>query len=602
MARYLDSRRRHSDISSLEDELRSCCTQTQWLQYNDEIESDLSKHRSLLTERRNKKICNLTKKRQRSNRFRRHTNNSDVSPHLVVNLSSSPLSQAETSLLSKGLKFCPTPPEVEQIALSQDLSTFYRRIRLKEFCLDAPPSDPEPFYKKSTWIPPKNRVPSLETYIQAVSSQVRSTDTLDTRAHDNLPREERQALSSLKNRSDIIIKPADKGSAVVVMDRNTESDNGNGKYDKIARDITEQVIKVESSVPNTTYSIWDFGGQEIYYVTHPLFLSWRALYILVIPLHLKLSDEAPRTEDLTELIGSTVRTHRTILELIHFWLMSVYTHAVPSNPNSGGNPKVLLIGTFAVERDTRFNKDEVKLNENYLKELILSQPYREQVLLKIFEFDNHHAQMKEIKEVQDRIDASIKEAPYMTDTFPVKWNTFLCEIEGNGKDTWTVKEALLTMQKSWGIKDKDELQKMLKWCHDTGHIIYHQGCDLIVLKPQFLNSIVSNIITVVDSEKMRGKLSEHYKELCKKGILHIDIIKDVWNEHKGEDAQLEDIINMMIKFDLICEIPDTKDGEVGFLLGEIRSEVDGPVERIDVVNGCMEAIFLLVQMEKMSSM
>nr|XP_054757432.1 uncharacterized protein LOC129263551 [Lytechinus pictus] len=161
-----------SDISSLEDELRSCCTQTQWLQYNDEIESDLSKHRSLLTERRNKKIGNLTKKRQRSNRFRRHTNNNDVSPHLVVNLSSSPLYQAETSLLSKGLKFCPTPPEVEQIALSQDLSTFYRRIRLKEFFLDATPSDPEPFYKKSTWISPKNRVPSLETYIQAVSSQL----------------------------------------------------------------------------------------------------------------------------------------------------------------------------------------------------------------------------------------------------------------------------------------------------------------------------------------------------------------------------------------------------------------------------------------------
>nr|XP_054762104.1 uncharacterized protein LOC129268590 [Lytechinus pictus] len=46
------------------------------------------------------------------------------------------------------------------------------------------------------------------------------TDTLDSRAHDNyLPREEHQALASLKNRSDIIIKPADKGSAVVVMDR-----------------------------------------------------------------------------------------------------------------------------------------------------------------------------------------------------------------------------------------------------------------------------------------------------------------------------------------------------------------------------------------------
>ncbi|XP_041467673.1 uncharacterized protein LOC121418037 [Lytechinus variegatus] len=208
-----------ADISSLEDELRSCCTHTQWLQYNDEIESALSKHSALLTECRNKKIGNLTKKRQWSNRFRRHTNN-DTSPHLVVNLilPSFPSRNLSFSLKPKGLKFCPTPPEVEQIALSQDLSTFYRRIRLKEV-LDEPLSDPDPFYWKSTWTPPKNRVPSLEIYIQAVSSLVCSTDTLDIRAHDNLPQEERQALSSLKNRSDIIIKPADKGSAVVVMGR-----------------------------------------------------------------------------------------------------------------------------------------------------------------------------------------------------------------------------------------------------------------------------------------------------------------------------------------------------------------------------------------------
>ena len=31
---------------------------------------------------------------------------------------------------------------------------------------------------------------------------------------------------------------------------------------------------------------------------------------------------------------------------------------------------------------------------------------------------------------------------------------------------------------------------------------------------------------------------------------------------------------------------------MSFLLGEIRSEFDGPVERIDVVNECKEAIFL----------
>ena len=37
--------------------------------------------------------------------------------------------------------------------------------------------------------------------------------------HDNLKPSERSALHSLQKREDIIIKPADKGSAVVVMDR-----------------------------------------------------------------------------------------------------------------------------------------------------------------------------------------------------------------------------------------------------------------------------------------------------------------------------------------------------------------------------------------------
>ena len=37
--------------------------------------------------------------------------------------------------------------------------------------------------------------------------------------HDNLTKADHGALQSLKKRDDIIIKPADKGSAMVVMDR-----------------------------------------------------------------------------------------------------------------------------------------------------------------------------------------------------------------------------------------------------------------------------------------------------------------------------------------------------------------------------------------------
>ena len=40
---------------------------------------------------------------------------------------------------------------------------------------------------------------------------------------------------------------------------------------KISQGITrEEITKVKSSAFDITYSMWDFGGQEIYYITHPV--------------------------------------------------------------------------------------------------------------------------------------------------------------------------------------------------------------------------------------------------------------------------------------------------------------------------------------------
>ena len=49
----------------------------------------------------------------------------------VVNLSNRKLSKAEVSLLSKGLKFCPTPNSVDKLVLKEYLENFGRILRLK---------------------------------------------------------------------------------------------------------------------------------------------------------------------------------------------------------------------------------------------------------------------------------------------------------------------------------------------------------------------------------------------------------------------------------------------------------------------------------------
>ena len=142
---------------------------------------------------------------------------------VVVNLSSRVLTPAEMSLLSKGLSFCPTPKEVDMFALKKDMFDFVRRLRLKEYycgdeSVDGDFSDQPVFRKRSTWCPERNMDAIFETYVSLFEKKILSQD-LSIRCHRNLFKNEQEALENLTRYDDIIVKPADKGYAVVVMDR-----------------------------------------------------------------------------------------------------------------------------------------------------------------------------------------------------------------------------------------------------------------------------------------------------------------------------------------------------------------------------------------------
>ena len=208
----------------------------------------------------NSNIQSHTRKKLRRFTKRNTALHSNINtPHnTVVNLSSTELSQGELSLLSKGLNFCPKQPQYDQGHFFSDVRAFNRRLRLKshfskpeplfdnsrsdgsqtqtqssnpahasigspDYNLHPSPTDDNhiekypQFRPKSDWQPPKQTV-ALETFIHNVESELTSHDPHYDRK-SNLTRQETKALHSLKKRTDIVIKPADKGSAVVVMDR-----------------------------------------------------------------------------------------------------------------------------------------------------------------------------------------------------------------------------------------------------------------------------------------------------------------------------------------------------------------------------------------------
>ena len=135
----------------------------------------------------------------------------------VVNLSRCNLTNNGISLLSKGLKFVPTPMDINKAVIKEELETYGRKLRLmwhfrndeREFSYD--------LFKKKSKFDPKRKDAAIELYLSRLEEEISSLDYKVR--HSNLTKGERDSFDSLKNGNSVIIKKPDKGSAVVVWDR-----------------------------------------------------------------------------------------------------------------------------------------------------------------------------------------------------------------------------------------------------------------------------------------------------------------------------------------------------------------------------------------------
>ena len=201
--------------------------------------------------------------------------------HTVINISNIALDQYQIRALEKGLTFCPSPglPDKSQIWL--DFKEFHRRLELMEFfsrdnidqknddtninqsiidfmnqnAQSDDPSTPDEeslnkeiqakFKPKSEWRPyPPNR--TLDIFQRSIKQEILKCKFKHKR-HDNLTKEERLGMRSLRDNPHITIQKADKGSAVVVMNTIDYLREGYRQlqdeqfYQKIPEDITDKI-------------------------------------------------------------------------------------------------------------------------------------------------------------------------------------------------------------------------------------------------------------------------------------------------------------------------------------------------------------------------
>ena len=168
-----------------------------------------------------------------------NNNTTTTEPDSVVNLSSLQLTPAMISVLSKGLNFCPTPGEPDVYQLRLDLDSFHVNLKRKLFFAKHSDTDSQStlnmstlsstqvedmggpfnhqkFKNPSSWCPiaPTN----LEAMI-AFNEHNLNEYTPQASSSHNLTKAEKEAVQQLRQNLDIVIKAADKGSAVVIQNK-----------------------------------------------------------------------------------------------------------------------------------------------------------------------------------------------------------------------------------------------------------------------------------------------------------------------------------------------------------------------------------------------
>jgi small GTP-binding protein len=269
--------------------------------------------------------------------------------------------------------------------------------------------------------------------------------------------------------------------------------------------INDQSIKLD---------LWDFGGQEIYYATHQLFLTRRTLYILV--LNSRVSEEENRAE---------------------YWLKMIEAF--------GGNSPVLIVGN---------KSDEQPLDIN--RKALLSKYSNIQAILEVSCLTGAG-----IDSLRDSIKQTISSLPHTFDLIPKAWFQIKATLADLDEDYISYEEYQSICVEHGLIKSPDQ-SLLIDFLHDLGSVLYFDNSrlgDTIIINFRWLTEAIYSIL---DSSLIRED----------KGIVSFDSLKKILDYNRYPVSKHRFILDIMIFFQLCYELNDER-----FLIPSLLSK-DIPLE------------------------
>ena len=418
---------------------------------------------------------------------------------------------------------------------------------------------------------------TLDSEVTEIPKQPGPNETLRDAENIEMPSETRDTLGGNAHQ----VPPRASGENPEVSDRFATC------VPEDVAEATETLLQGgwEDSRENIYSTLLDFSGQSVYYVTHPLFLTARAIYCLVYDLSLNPEGLAPPLvkQGAYEQFPEDFNL-KTNLDYLDFWMRSVASLASLDenrslSPKSEGPtkklPAVFLVCTHA---DTPYCKrDPRQLAYKVLGYLQKKLSYGSHVV-DVFVVDNTKSgtecQCQEVVRLRQEILTLAKTLPHTNESIPIKWLKFDKTLNALRKkgDKWiSLESAKAIASKDCNIVNDREFETLMNYLHDLRGVVYFGDSPtlskLVVLNPQWLIDLFKKVITAQPAYDCKeDKFLQLWGKLEEEGILDEQLLKHMWKPLLGDKDTYESLIDVMEKFSLLCCWPSVTSENKSYLV------------------------------------